>query len=118
MPQRTLQRRIAWLVLAMYLAAGAVVQLAHDCHGPAGHEADRSAAESPDAGHGKVASQVVAPDDDCAACRLLGQLSHGFVPPAPLDGSALDAPLATLTPPSVPGGILLAPHSRGPPQVA
>lgn len=139
MPCSNLKRRIVWLVLAMYLAAGAAAQLSHDCHGPAGggsaaegraaeargsHDTCCVAMAAAHAAQGAstnrlAVSRTAASDggDACAACRFLGQLSHGLVLPTVQHSAALDAPLASPAPACALGGFLLVPHSRGPPQL-
>jgi hypothetical protein len=143
MPKSRFQRRIVWLVLAMYMAAGVTAELAHEHHvsdrhasnglASNGHVSIGHATHSHDADHDAIASSVAtsdddlalgaasAPaashDDDCAACRWLGQLSHGFAPPAPFECATRIVPLACPSATCILAGSRIAPHSRGPPQL-
>jgi hypothetical protein len=118
MPHSSFQRRVVWLVLAMYMAAGVTAQLAHGHHGAVGHDADRVAVASPGPEHGITVSPAASQDDDdCAACGFLRQLSHGFVLLRTLQSATLEVPLVSLTPARLLSGLLIVPHSRGPPQL-
>ena len=106
-------------MLAMQLAAGVTAELAHE-HEAAGRQAsDRDGSSLGLTGAGASLTSASGDDHehDCAACRLLAQLSHGIARPAALGFATRVMRLHAATPSAPLGGSLLAPHSRGPPRL-